>query len=101
MDQTRGAHEVSGQRASTRPSRSAQIVGWGSYVPERVVTNDELGRRIDTSDEWIMARTGIRERRFAAPHESTSTMGTRAAEVALQRAGLQAQDLDLIISASD
>ena len=80
--------------------RSAQIVGWGTYVPERVLSNADLERIVDTSDDWITTRTGIKERRIAAPGESTSTMGSCAAERAIQKAGIKATDLDLIISAS-
>ena len=80
--------------------RSAQIVGWGTYVPERVLSNADLERIVDTSDDWITTRTGIKERRIAAPGESTSTMGSCAAERAIQKAGIKASDLDLIISAS-
>jgi 3-oxoacyl-[acyl-carrier-protein] synthase-3 len=74
-----------------------QIVGWGKYLPERVVTNDELARTLHTSDEWIRERTGILERRIAAPTESTSTLAVRAAQAALDGASLGAADLDLII----
>ncbi|HEU0169104.1 MAG TPA: beta-ketoacyl-ACP synthase III [Chloroflexota bacterium] len=80
--------------------RSAQIVGWGTYLPQRVLSNADLEGIVDTSDDWITTRTGIKERRIAAPGESTSTMGSCAAERAIQKAGIQASDLDLIISAS-
>jgi 3-oxoacyl-[acyl-carrier-protein] synthase III len=80
--------------------RSAQIVGWGTYVPERVLTNADLERMVETSDEWITTRSGIKERRIAGEGESTSTMGIRAAEKALCRAGLKASDINLVISAS-
>ncbi|HKY89110.1 MAG TPA: hypothetical protein VJ141_03955, partial [Candidatus Limnocylindrales bacterium] len=59
--------------------RSARITGWGMYAPEGVLTNEDLERLVDTSDEWIFTRTGIRERRIAAPHETTATMGAIAA----------------------
>ncbi|MFQ5571115.1 MAG: beta-ketoacyl-ACP synthase III [Rhodothermales bacterium] len=78
-------------------TRYANIVGWGKYVPERVVTNDDLAQIVDTSDEWIQARSGIRERRFAGEEDHTSTMSTAAARTALERAGLTAANLDLII----
>ncbi|HEY8695080.1 MAG TPA: beta-ketoacyl-ACP synthase III [Chloroflexota bacterium] len=81
-------------------NRSAQIVGWGTYVPERVLTNADLERMVETSDEWITVRSGIKERRIAGEGESTSTMGIRAAEKALCRAGLKGSDIDLVISAS-
>ena len=70
------------------------------YAPDRVITNEELSGRMDTSDEWITSRTGIKERRVAAPHESTATMALRAAQDALQVAGVAPQDLDLIIVAT-
>lgn len=78
----------------------AAITGWGHYVPERVLTNADLERLVETNDEWITARTGIKERRVAAPDESTSVIGTRAAQAALARAGCTASDLDLIIVAT-
>ena len=77
-----------------------RIAGWGSYVPDRVLTNDELAKRVDTTDEWIVRRTGIRERHIAADHETTSTMSINAGSQALARAGLEASDLDLIIVAT-
>jgi 3-oxoacyl-[acyl-carrier-protein] synthase-3 len=80
--------------------RYATIIGWGMYVPERVVTNDELAQIIDTSDEWIRTRSGIRERRFVAEGETTSTMSTAAARAALDKAGIDANDLDLILIAT-
>jgi 3-oxoacyl-[acyl-carrier-protein] synthase-3 len=75
----------------------ACISGTGAYAPARVVTNDELSTRVDTSDEWITTRTGIKERRVAADDEHTSDMATEAARRALEMAGLQATDLDMII----
>src|ERR1041385_7812914 len=75
----------------------SRILGVGAYTPERVVTNQELERIVDTSDEWIRERTGIRERRLAADGQSTSDMALRAAERALEMAGLGPQDLELII----
>ncbi len=80
--------------------RHATLTGWGLYVPERVVTNDDFARMIDTSDEWIRARSGIRERRFVADDETTATLSTAAARAALAKAGLEAADLDLIIVAT-
>ena len=74
-----------------------RITGWGKYTPERVLTNDDLGRIVDTSDEWIVARTGIRERRIASDDETTSTMAVEASRRALERAGLEPGELDLII----
>jgi 3-oxoacyl-[acyl-carrier-protein] synthase III len=77
------------------------FLGFGGYVPERVMTNDDWARLVDTSDEWIVQRTGIRERRVAAEDETTATMAYEAALVALDDAGLTARDLDEIILATD
>jgi 3-oxoacyl-[acyl-carrier-protein] synthase III len=76
------------------------IKGCGGYLPERIVTNDDLAKIIDTSDSWITARTGIKERRIAAEGELTSTMGAIAARSALDDAGLAPEDIDLIILAT-
>ncbi len=76
------------------------IAGTGSYVPARILTNAELAARVDTSDEWILTRTGIKERRIAADDEFTSHMSTHAARKALESAGLAAGDLELIIIAT-
>ena len=75
----------------------AEIIGTGSYVPERVLTNLELEKMVDTSDEWIMTRTGIRERRIAADDETNVTMGRIALERAMEKAGIGAGDIDLIV----
>jgi 3-oxoacyl-[acyl-carrier-protein] synthase-3 len=80
--------------------RSASIVATGAYLPSRVMTNAELEKMVDTSDEWIMSRTGIRERRIADRDEFTSDMGARAAEQALQQSGIDPRDIDLIIVAT-
>jgi 3-oxoacyl-[acyl-carrier-protein] synthase-3 len=80
-------------------SRSV-LLGVGAYLPERVVTNEELARKVDTSDEWIIERTGIRERRVAAPDEKTSDLAIAASVNALDRAGRQARDIDLVIVAT-
>ena len=77
--------------------RYAQIVGWGKYVPSQVLTNDDLAKMVDTSDDWIRARTGIVERRIADPRETTSTMSIKAAQAALQVADVIPEQLDLII----
>ncbi len=77
--------------------RYSRISGWGKYVPEKVVTNFDLEKMVDTSDEWITQRTGIKERRIAAENETTSTMAVAAAQKALAVAGLTPADLDLII----
>lgn len=80
---------------------SACIKGTGFYVPENIVTNADLTRHMDTSDEWIRERTGIEERRYCTKHkESTSIMGTKAAEMALSNAGMRGDELDLIIFAT-
>ena len=76
------------------------IAGTGSYLPERVMTNAEIEKMVDTSDEWIVTRTGIRERRIAAEGEHTSHLGAKAAERALEQAGLAAEDVELIIVAT-
>ena len=79
---------------------AVSITGLGSHVPERVVTNDELSTMMDTSDEWIVERTGIRERRIAAPEEALSDLALPAARQALEDAGISGSDLDLIIVAT-
>lgn len=77
-----------------------RITGWGMYVPETIVTNHDLEKRIETSDEWIVQRSGIRARHVAGEDETTSTMSVVAAQRALARAGLEPKDLDLIIVAT-
>ena len=77
------------------------IAGIGMYVPENVVTNHDLTRYMDTSDEWIQERTGIQERRFAGrTEETTTTMGVEAAKLAIERAGITANDIDFIVFAT-
>ena len=80
--------------------RRSRIVGCGSYLPGRVVTNAELAERLDTSDEWIVQRTGIRERHIAADGETTSEMGIKAAHAALAAAGIAASSIDLVVLAT-
>ncbi len=75
----------------------SQIIGTGSYVPEKVLTNADFEKLIETSDQWIVERTGIRERRVAAPDEASSDMAVIAARRALEMAGVRAEDIDLII----
>jgi len=75
----------------------SHILGTGSYVPKQVLTNVDLEQLVDTSDAWIVERTGIRERRRAAPGEACSDLGVQAAQQALSAAHIQAADLDLII----
>lgn len=82
------------------PARYASITGWGKYAPPRVVTNDELAEHMDTSDEWIRSRSGIRERRFVGDDESTATMSAASGREALDRAGVNPQDVDLILVAT-
>jgi 3-oxoacyl-[acyl-carrier-protein] synthase-3 len=82
------------------PTRSTVILGTGSYAPERVVTNDDLAHMVETSDEWIRTRTGIRERRIAAPDESTSDMAAHAARRALEDANVAATEIDLLVVAT-
>jgi len=80
--------------------RSARITGWGAYAPPHVLTNDDLSRIVDTSDEWIVSRTGIRERRVAGPEETTASMAAAAGLRAVAVAGLQPEDIDVVIVAT-
>lgn len=78
-----------------------RIAGVGHFVPERVVTNDDLSKIIDTSNEWIVERTGIHERRFIDPEKDTvANMAAKASRMALERAGMQAEDIDMIVFAT-
>ncbi|MCZ6567313.1 MAG: 3-oxoacyl-ACP synthase, partial [Actinobacteria bacterium] len=79
----------------------AHIMGFGGYTPERIVTNEYWAELVDTTDEWITQRTGIKRRRMAADDESTMTMSVAAAEVALNDANLLPDDIDEIILATD
>ena len=81
-------------------SLSTIILGTGSYAPERVLTNDEVSKRVDTSDEWIRSRSGIRERRIGAPDEATSDMAVQAGLRALKDAGVGAAEIDLLVLAT-
>ena len=76
------------------------LTGIGAYLPERIVTNDELAQRVDTSDAWIVERTGIRQRHLAGPHETAAFMGAAAARGALADAGIDAAEVDAIIVAT-
>src|SRR6266508_6253230 len=76
------------------------ITGLGSYVPERVLTNEELSTIVDTSDEWIMERTGIRERRIAAPEQALTDLALPAARKALAQAEVEPGDIDLLSCAA-
>ncbi|AIQ52575.1 beta-ketoacyl-ACP synthase III [Paenibacillus sp. FSL R7-0331] len=80
--------------------RSVGVIGTGKYVPEKILTNSDLEKIVETNDEWIVSRTGIRERHIAAPHEATSDLAYEAALKALASAGMKAEDLDLIIVAT-
>ena len=76
------------------------ITGCGSYLPENIVTNDDLAKTVDTTDEWIVQRTGIRQRHIAVEGETTADLGEKAARAAMKDAGITADDLDLIILAT-
>ena len=73
------------------------VTGWGAYLPEKIVTNDDLAKIVDTSDEWIIERTGIRQRHVAADGENTSDLGYNAALQAMERAGVSRDDIDFIV----
>jgi len=78
----------------------SKITGWGMYVPKNVLTNHDLEKMMDTNDEWIVTRTGIRERHIVSEGETTVTMSLEASKKALDKAGISAEDLDLILLAS-
>lgn len=80
--------------------KKAIIIGTGSYLPERVLSNGDLEKMVDTSDEWIVSRTGIKERRIAAADESTSDMGIKAAEKAIEKAQIDPKKIDLVLVAT-
>lgn len=81
-------------------TRRSQFIGHGSYLPEKILTNNDLAKIIDTTDEWISSRTGIRERHVAAEGELTSHLATHAAQAALTKAGVEAADIDVIVLAT-
>ena len=85
---------------SAMQPKSVRVTGWGMYAPQRVLTNHELERVVDTSDEWIVQRTGIRERRIAAANETTATMSAIAGKRAIAVAGLEPNDIDVILVAT-
>jgi len=85
---------------SPQPSRTVSIIGTGSYVPERVLSNADLEKLVDTTDIWITTRTGIKERRIAAEGEHTSHMAAKAAKKAMEQARVKASEIDLIIVAT-
>ncbi|WP_044478308.1 beta-ketoacyl-ACP synthase III [Paenibacillus antibioticophila] len=80
--------------------RPIGIIGYGKYVPERILTNADMEKMVETNDEWIVSRTGIRERHIAAPEQATSDLAYEAAVQALKTAGMSAEDLELIIVAT-
>src|ERR1700738_4022299 len=82
---------------SAKSQRTVSIVGHGSFGPEKILTNDDLSKMVDTSDEWITTRTGIKERRVAAKDENTSDMAAKAAVKALEQAKVAPEDVDLIL----
>lgn len=92
MNASRPHHDVQG--------RTSSIIAVGSHLPSRVLTNADLEKMVETSDDWIMTRTGIKERRIAAPHESTSDLAAKAALKAMAKAGLTADRIDSIIVAT-
>jgi len=83
-----------------RPAIRAHLTGWGRYAPSQVLTNADLERMVDTNDEWIVQRTGIRERRVAAAHETTASMAAVASMRAIRTAGIDPDDIDLILLAT-
>ena len=85
---------------SAKPRRTVSIIGTGSYVPEKILTNEDLSRMVDTSDEWITTRTGIKERRIAAKDEFTSDMAAKAALKAIEQAENSPREIDLILVAT-
>ena len=78
----------------------AHLVGWGKALPKTVLTNEDMAKIVDTSDEWIREHTGIRQRHIAGPDETASTLSIEAGQQALERAGVSAADVDLIILAT-
>src|SRR3989440_1127328 len=80
--------------------RTCSIISVGSYVPEKILTNADLEKMVETSDEWITSRTGIKERHIAAPNEFTSDMATQAARRAMESGGIAPEEIDLIIVAT-
>ena len=91
---------LSNPRPPVKARRTVSIVGTGSYVPEKILTNEDLSRLVDTSDEWITTRTGIKERRVAAKDENTSDMATKAALKALEQANVSPKEVNLILVAT-
>lgn len=81
----------------TTKMQRTRILGTGHYLPEKIMTNDDWSKLVDTSDEWIITRTGIKERHFAAENETTSDLVTRAAERAIEDAGIDRKEIDIVI----
>ena len=79
-----------------QPKRTVSIIGTGSYLPERVLSNHDLEKLVETSDEWIVTRTGIKERRIAAQHQATSDLAANAARVAMERARILSRSMPSI-----
>lgn len=88
------------QKEKLMKFKSAGIISLGTYVPERIMTNFDFEKIIDTTDEWIRTRTGVEERRFASPEQATSDLCIEAAKKALNNAKLTAEDIDMIIVAT-
>ncbi|HOI44941.1 MAG TPA: 3-oxoacyl-ACP synthase, partial [Candidatus Aminicenantes bacterium] len=86
---------------TAKSERRVKITGTGIYLPEKILTNADLERMVDTTDEWIVTRTGIKERRIARDDQATSDLGIAAAREALKDAGITAKDVDLIIVATN
>ncbi|MBA2757816.1 MAG: 3-oxoacyl-ACP synthase, partial [Chloroflexi bacterium] len=85
---------------STGTPPRAHVTGWGSYAPAQILTNQDLEGMVETSDEWIVSRTGIRERRVAAAHETTASMAAVASMRAIRTAGIDADEIELILLAT-
>ncbi|MDX1438400.1 MAG: 3-oxoacyl-ACP synthase, partial [Rubricoccaceae bacterium] len=82
------------------PRLYSNLIGWGHYAPEKTLTNDELAKIVDTSDEWITTRSGIKQRHIAGEDDFTSTMSTEAARRAMDVANIEPEDVDLLLVAS-
>src|SRR5438874_13818724 len=85
---------------SAKALRTVSIIGTGSYVPEKILTNADLSRMVNTSDDWITTRTGIKERRIAAKNENTSDMATKAAMKSIEQATISPKEINLILVAT-
>src|ERR1700730_9074138 len=100
VDRRARGSELEASRDRAPGSIRACVRGSGAALPARVVSNAELATKVDTSDEWIVQRTGIRQRYVAGPDETTSSLALRAAQAALRSGGLEAGDIDLVIVAT-